>query len=80
MMYIVINSNSVDQKEITWNVGSKLKMDSTDLISVDEVQVDGHELNFVKNKLPNIKIGKNRVETISGQDAMEVAALVLAQN
>lgn len=79
MMYIVVNANSKDQKEITWNLGSKLQMASTDLISVDEVQVDGDELNFVKRKLPNIQLGTNRVETISGNDAMEVAALILAQ-
>jgi hypothetical protein len=79
MLYVVLNHQTKSEKEVTWHVGTKLDLQSTDLMDVDFVQADGDELEFLRTKFPALKIGSGRVEKLTGNQAMEAAALLLAK-
>lgn len=81
MLFVVMNHGTKSEKEVTWNVGEKLDLQSTDLLDVDLVEASGDEFSFLKKIVPTLKpdASGRQIAKLKGNEAMEAAALLLAK-
>jgi hypothetical protein len=70
MLYFVTS----DKKEIAWHTREKCPLTFADRGNIIEVQADGDELEYIKNKFTNIPMSTNRVINWYGDIARFIAS------